>query len=66
MAAFLIHSVDGGGDEDFKDITIRINGGLNGLAERRKYYDVAKKALGVGGQELDLTSTRVTQVDNSA
>lgn len=38
---------DGGSDEDFKDITIRINGGLNGLANREKYYDLAKKALGL-------------------
>jgi predicted chitinase len=32
---------------DFTQITKRINGGLNGLAERQKYYERAKKALGV-------------------
>jgi predicted chitinase len=33
---------------DFKTITKRINGGYNGLADRERYYEVAKKALGVG------------------
>jgi predicted chitinase len=37
--------------EDFTTITKRINGGLNGLAERERYYEVAKKALGVRGRE---------------
>jgi len=32
---------------DFTQITRRINGGLNGLAERQSYYEIAKKALGV-------------------
>jgi putative chitinase len=27
---------------DFVTITKKINGGLNGLAERQKYYEVAK------------------------
>jgi putative chitinase len=31
--------------QDFTTITKRINGGLTGLAERQKYYDVAKDAL---------------------
>ena len=33
--------------EDFTTITKRINGGLTGLAERERYYEVAKKALGL-------------------
>lgn len=33
--------------QDFITITKRINGGLNGLAERERYYEVAKKALGL-------------------
>jgi predicted chitinase len=33
--------------EDFITITKRINGGLTGLAERERYYEVAKKALGL-------------------
>jgi predicted chitinase len=32
--------------EDFIAITKRINGGLNGLAERQKYYEIAKNVLG--------------------
>jgi len=35
---------------DFITITRRINGGLNGLQDRQKYYDIAKAALGVGSQ----------------
>jgi putative chitinase len=34
-------------DDAFKLITKRINGGLNGLAERRAFYSVAKSVLGV-------------------
>jgi putative chitinase len=33
--------------EDFITITKRINGGLTGLAERERYYEVAKKAFGI-------------------
>ncbi|MEP7342306.1 MAG: glycoside hydrolase family 19 protein [Acidobacteriota bacterium] len=33
---------------DFTTITKRINGGLNGLASRQKYYERAKQAIGVG------------------
>jgi putative chitinase len=33
--------------EDFTTITKRIKGRLTGLAERRRYYEVAKKALGL-------------------
>jgi putative chitinase len=32
--------------QDFIAITRRINGGLNGLAERQKYYEIAKNVLG--------------------
>lgn len=32
---------------DFKEITRRINGGYNGLANREKYYQQASKVLGV-------------------
>jgi WD40 repeat protein/predicted chitinase/energy-coupling factor transporter ATP-binding protein EcfA2 len=34
-------------DAAFASITRRINGGINGLAERQKYYDRAKSLLGV-------------------
>jgi putative chitinase len=37
--------------QDFVSITKRINGGLNGLAERQKYYEIAKNAL--GSEEAD-------------
>ena len=33
--------------QDFTTITKRINGGLNGLPERQKYYETAKKTLGL-------------------
>jgi predicted chitinase len=33
--------------EDFISITKRINGGTSGLADRVRYYELAKKALGV-------------------
>lgn len=33
--------------EDFKEITRRINGGFNGLPERKMFYERAKTALGV-------------------
>jgi putative chitinase len=33
--------------KDFITITKRINGGLNGLADRQRYCEVAKKALGL-------------------
>lgn len=32
---------------DFRGITRRINGGLNGIEDREKYYERAKRALGV-------------------
>lgn len=37
--------------QDFVTITRRINGGLNGLAERQRYYETAKNVL--GAEELD-------------
>jgi predicted chitinase len=37
--------------QDFITITRRINGGLNGLAERQKYYEIAKNVL--GAEDLD-------------
>jgi len=33
--------------EAFREITRRINGGFNGLADRQKFYETAKAALGV-------------------
>jgi putative chitinase len=35
--------------EAFREITRRINGGFNGLAERERFYEAAKAALGVMG-----------------
>jgi predicted chitinase len=35
--------------EAFREITRRINGGFNGLAERERFYEAAKLALGVTG-----------------
>ena len=32
---------------DFVDVTRRVNGGTNGLADRQVLYDAAKKALGI-------------------
>jgi hypothetical protein len=37
--------------QDFIAITKRINGGLNGLSERQKYYEIAKNTL--GSEEAD-------------
>ena len=34
-------------DDSFREITRRINGGFNGLAERQRFYRVAKNVLGV-------------------
>jgi putative chitinase len=38
--------------EAFREITRRINGGFNGLAERERFYEAAKSALGVTGPAL--------------
>ena len=42
--------------EAFREITRRINGGFNGLEDRRKFYAVARTVLGV----VDETITRGT------
>jgi putative chitinase len=36
----------GDDDKDFEQITTRINGGLTGLAERKRYWALAREALG--------------------
>jgi putative chitinase len=36
--------------KDFKAITRAINGGYNGLADRERYYEIAKNALGVSSE----------------
>ena len=36
----------------FREITRRINGGLNGLADRERFYAVARAGLGVAGAPL--------------
>ncbi len=36
---------DDNDDEDFVTITVTINGGRNGMAERRRYWEAAKAAL---------------------
>jgi hypothetical protein len=38
--------------EAFKEITRRINGGFNGLADREEYYAVARAVLGVAAPPL--------------
>lgn len=44
--------------EAFREITRRINGGFNGLAERERFYETAKAVLGVvapgGGVSFDI------------
>jgi predicted chitinase len=32
---------------DFREVTRRVNGGYNGMADREKYYTAAKQALGI-------------------
>jgi predicted chitinase len=44
----------------FKEITKRINGGTNGLAERQAFYAVARKVLGVADAPLSRGGTRGT------
>lgn len=39
--------------EAFREITRRINGGFNGLAERQRFYETAKATLGVVGPAGD-------------
>jgi putative chitinase len=36
---------DAGSDDGFREITKRINGGFNGLAQRQGYYATAKSVL---------------------
>jgi predicted chitinase len=43
----------------FKEITRRINGGYNGLADRQKYYDRALRAI---PEDLDMSSGGVVNV----
>jgi len=38
---------DGATDDAFREITRRINGGFNGLADRQQFYAVARAVLGV-------------------
>ena len=45
-------------DAAFKEITRRINGGTNGLAERQEFYAVARKVLGVAPVSLPPGETR--------
>lgn len=49
--------------QDFITITRRINGGLNGLEDRQRYYAIAKGVLGVGGQ---VASNRPRTVSRSS
>lgn len=42
----------------FREITRRINGGLNGLAERERFYEVAKRELGVTGPAVSRGARR--------
>jgi putative chitinase len=42
----------------FKEITRRINGGTNGLAERQAFYAVARKVLGVADTPISSGGTR--------
>src|SRR5262245_23182154 len=37
--------------EAFREITRRINGGFNGLAERERFYETAKAVLGIVGPD---------------
>ena len=46
-------------DEAFRTITKRINGGLNGLAERRSFDDTAREALGVGAVPVSRSARAV-------
>jgi len=46
----------------FKEITRRINGGTNGLAERQAFYAVARKVLGVAEAPLSRDGTRTAPI----
>lgn len=52
--------------QDFITITKRINGGLNGLADRQKYYEIAKKALAAEAPEDFAFSTTLASSSGAA
>jgi predicted chitinase len=52
--------------QDFTTITKRINGGLNGLAERERYYDIAKNVLGAEAPDDFAFSTPFAPSSESA
>lgn len=52
--------------EDFITITRRINGGLNGLADRQRYYEIAKNALGAEAPDDFAFSTPLAPSRESA
>lgn len=43
---------DEGTEDAFRRITLRINGGYSGLGDRQRYYETAKKVLGVSGNQI--------------
>ncbi len=45
-------------DEAFREITRRINGGFNGLDDRRKFYAVARTVLGVVDESITRGTAR--------
>src|SRR5215471_17993642 len=44
---------DQGTDDAFREITRRINGGFNGLADRQQFYAAARAALGVSSPPVE-------------
>lgn len=52
--------------QEFIAITKRINGGLNGLQEREKYYEIAKNTLGVEEPDDFAFSTPLASSSGSA
>lgn len=50
----------------FREITRRINGGFNGLEDRKKFYAVARTVLGVGEAPLAGGATRGLPVPGAA
>src|SRR5262245_58265588 len=44
--------------QDFREITRRINGGFNGLAERQRYFDRAKAVLATGFETVSRVVAR--------
>ena len=52
--------------QDFVAITKRINGGLNGLAERQRYYEIAKNVLGAEEPDDFTFSTPLAPTGESA